>query len=196
MEEIYTRRSIRRYKPDGVSTDIIDEILNAGRSAPSGKNKQPWRFLVYGGEKKAEMLKVMKKGLDREKKEKTLLPDSRYGLSDAFHTLKIMQMAPIIVMVINNYGKNPFSDITPDDRFTEIIDSLSVGAAIQNMLLRAENLGVGTLWVGNTCFAYPELIEYMKTDGQLVGAVVLGYADEMPEARPRKELSELVTYYL
>lgn len=196
MEEIYTRRSIRKYKEEPVSKDILEQILDAGRMAPSGKNKQPWRFLVYGGEKKAELLEVMKKGLDREQKKEAMLPASGYGLPDAFHTLKIMKKAPIIIMVVNPYGKNPFSGITADERFTEIIDSLSVGASIQNILLKAQALGIGTLWVGNTCFAYAELTEYMEIEGQLVGAVALGYADEEPDARPRKELAELVTYYL
>lgn len=196
MEEIYTRRSIRKYKQDQVSEEILERILDAGRMAPSGKNKQPWRFLVYGGKKKAQLLEIMQKGLEREQKSKAMLPASGYGLPDAFHTLKIMKKAPIIIMVVNPYGKNPFSGITADDRFTEIIDSLSVGASIQNMLLKAQALGLGTLWVGNTCFAYAELIECMGIEGQLMGAVALGYADEKPAVRPRKELAELVTYYL
>lgn len=196
MEEIYTRRSIRKYKQDQVSEEILERILDAGRMAPSGKNKQPWRFLVYGGERKAQLLEIMQKGLEREQKREAMLPASGYGLPDAFHTLEIMKKAPIIIMVVNPYGKNPFSGITADDRFTEIIDSLSVGASIQNMLLKAQALGLGTLWVGNTCFAYAELIEYMGIEGQLMGAVALGYADEEPAVRPRKELAELVTYYL
>lgn len=196
MEEIYTRRSIRKYKQDQVSEEILERILDAGRMAPSGKNKQPWRFLVYGGERKAQLLEIMQKGLEREQKREAMLPASGYGLPDAFHTLEIMKKAPIIIMVVNPYGKNPFSGITADDRFTEIIDSLSVGASIQNMLLKAQALGLGTLWVGNTCFAYAELIEYMGIEGQLMGAIALGYADEEPAVRPRKELAELVTYYL
>ena len=196
MEEIYTRRSIRKYKQEPVSKDVLEQILDAGRVAPSGKNKQPWKFLIYGGEKKANLLTVMKKGLEREQKKEAMLPASRYGLPDAFHTLKIMEKAPVTIMVVNPYGKNPFSDITADERITEIVDSLSVGASIQNMLLKAQALGLGTLWVGNTCFAYAELTEYMEIEGQLMGAVALGYADEEPDARPRKELTELVTYYL
>ncbi|MDE6760454.1 MAG: nitroreductase [Lachnospiraceae bacterium] len=196
MDEIYTRRSIRKYKQEPVSENILEQILDAGRVAPSGKNKQPWRFLVYGGERKAQLLAVMQKGLEREQKKEARLPASGYGLPDAFHTLQIMKKAPVIIMVVNPYGKNPFSNITADERFTEIIDALSVGASIQNMLLKAQALGLGTLWVGNTCFAYAELMEYMEIEGQLMGAVVLGYADEEPVARPRKELAELVTYYL
>lgn len=195
-KEIYARRSIRKYKQDEVPEAVLSQILDAARMAPSGKNKQPWRFVVYGGDKKAELLSAMKSGIQREHRGEPLLPESAYGLPDAVNTLRIMQEAPLVVMVVNPYGKSPFESITADERVTEIIDSLSIGAAVQNMLLKAEELGVGTLWVGNTCFAYPELAAYMQAKGQLAGGVVLGYADEMPAARPRKALSDLVEYCL
>jgi nitroreductase len=195
-KEIYDRRSIRKYKQDEVPVDVLNQILDAARMAPSGKNKQPWRFAVYGGDKKTKLLSAMKSGIRRERRGDSLLPESAYGLPDAVNTLRIMQEAPVVVMVVNPYGKSPFNGITTDERVTEIIDSLSIGAAIQNMLLKAEELGVGTLWIGNTCFAYPELVDYMQVKGQLIGGVALGYANEMPEARPRKNLSDLVEYCL
>lgn len=194
-DAIYNRRSIRRYKPDKVSIDILNKILDAGRVAPSGKNKQPWKFLVYGGEKKEELLAAMKSGINRERKGEALLPASRFGLPDAWNTLRIMNEAPIVVMVLNTSGKSPFENITADERVTEIVDALSIGAAVENMLLKAEDLGIGTLWIANTCFAYPELTGYMNIKGQLVGAVALGYANEMPEVRPRKQLEDIAEYH-
>ena len=196
IDAIYNRRSIRKYKPDEVSIDILNKILDAGRVAPSGKNKQPWKFFVYGGEKKEELLAAMQSGMNRERKGEALLPASHLGLPDAWNTLRIMKEAPVVVMVLNTSGKSPFDDITADERVTEIVDTLSIGAAVENMLLRAEGLGIGTLWIANTCFAYPELIKYMNTEKQLVGAIALGYANEKPVARPRKKLSDIVEYYL
>lgn len=195
-EEIYTRRSIRKYKSDRVPIEILEQILDAGRAAPSGKNKQPWRFLVYGGERKAELLSAMKSGIERERKGNALLPASGYGLPDAVNTLRVMRKAPVVIMVLNICGKSPFDSITADERVTEIVDTLSIGAAIENMLLKAQELGIGTLWIANTCFAYPELTGYMDTKHQLVGAVALGYANEKPEERPRKQLADIVEYYL
>ncbi len=61
-------------------------------------------------------------------------------------------------------------------------------------LLEAERLGIGTLWIANTCFAYPELTESINGQGQLIGAVALGYADEAPRQRPRKMLDDIVEY--
>jgi nitroreductase len=97
-------------------------------------------------------------------------------------------------MVLNTDGRNPFMSIEADERFTELNDTLSIGAFIENMLLEAESLGIGSLWVGNTCFAYSELTAYMETKEQLIGAVALGYADESPSQRPRIPFESIVEF--
>lgn len=194
LDVILRRRSIRRYKQTEIPPETVNEILEAGRLAPSGKNRQPWRFLVYGGEPKRRLLETMEAGISREAGQEALLPESAHGLPDARNTLRIMRGAPLLIMVFNPHGKPPFDAITADERFAEIVDSLSIGAAIENMLLTAEAMGIGSLWIANTCFAYPELVSHMKITGQLIGAVALGYADEQPAQRPRKPLEELVEY--
>ena len=136
----------------------------------------------------------MERGLEREYKGEAVLPKSRFGLSDARHTLHIMRQAPVVLIILNTNGTSPFLPIDEDKRVSEICDSLSIGAFIQNMLLKAQELGLGTLWIANTCFAYPELVEYLQTEEQLIGAVALGYPDEEPAARPRKELEEIVEW--
>ena len=197
IAEIENRRSIRKYRPDPVPSDLLEQILSAGRAAPSGKNKQPWKFIVFGGLPKKELLMQMEAGLERELSGRTCLPASGYGLPDAVNTLKIMKQAPVVILIMIPGGKSPFEPLpAPDERFTEIVDSLSAGAAIENMLLQAEHLGLGTLWIANTCFAYPELTGWLKMPGQLLGAVALGYAAEKPAARPRKPLEQIVEYRL
>ncbi len=56
MECIKTRRSIRKYKEDDIPQDIIDEIIDCGRHAPSGHNKQPWSFIIVRDRNKIEKL--------------------------------------------------------------------------------------------------------------------------------------------
>ena len=194
METIENRRSIRKYKNTPVPREILDEIINAGRLAPSGKNKQPWMFLVYGGQEKDKLLDQMDKGIQRESGANPLLPRSGYGLSDARNTLRVMKEAPVIIVILNSHGKSPFESLTVDERFTEIVDTLSIGAAIQNMLLQAEEQGLGTLWITNTCFAYPELSACIGTEHQLIGAIALGYGAENPPQRPRKGMEDIVEY--
>lgn len=190
---IFTRRSIRKFSKREVSISLINEMINAARMAPSAKNRQPWRFIVLGGERKTEFERCMERGLLREETE-SILPRSGFGLPDAKNTLNIMRTAPLLIVVVNTNGISPFVPIDSDARVTEICDTLSIGAAIQNMLLTAENLGLGTLWIANTCFAYTELTEFLQENGQLVGTVAVGYSAETPVQRSRKGLDEISEY--
>lgn len=93
MDYIKERRSIRKYKAQLLDKKIIDEIIKAGILAPSAKNRQPWKFIVYSEKTKNELLVEMEKGLFRERDDNSLLPNSKNGLADAFNTLKIMREA-------------------------------------------------------------------------------------------------------
>ena len=107
-----------------------------------------------------------------------------------------MMQAPILIVILNTNGKSPLDEIDTDNRVTEICDTLSIGASIENMLLKATEIGLGTLWIANTCYGYKELTEYLGTTQQLVGAIALGYTDENPTQRPRKKMEDIVEYRL
>lgn len=193
---IYSRRSIRKYLNTPVPKEMIEQVIDAARMAPSAKNRQPWKYIVFGGEQKKELLTQMEIGIKREESEEAFLQNSKQGIPDAKNTLKIMKEAPVIIVVLNTNGNTPFQELKVEDRFTEICDSLSIGASIQNILLKAEEIGLGTLWIANTCFAYRQLTEYLDTTEQLIGAVAIGYSDEKPLQRPRKQMDEIVEYRL
>ncbi|MBC7287233.1 MAG: nitroreductase family protein [Armatimonadetes bacterium] len=57
MEAIRTRRSIRAYKPDPVPEDVLLEVLDAARLAPSAGNRQPWLFVVVRDQAVKDQLK-------------------------------------------------------------------------------------------------------------------------------------------
>lgn len=194
MKEITERRSIRKYKVNAVNKADIETILKAGILAPSAKNRQPWKYYVYDGSEKEKLLECMESGLLRERDGKKLLPNSQNGLSDAFNTLRIMREAPILIIIENTNGISPFVEIDVDNRVTEICDTLSIGASVQNILLTATELGYGTLWIANTCFAYDELVKFIDIKGQLVGAISLGVPNEMPNQRPRKKFNDIVEF--
>ncbi len=98
MEEhdpIFTRRSIRRFLKREVPAELINKMLEAAIQAPSAKNRQPWRFIVFGGEQKADFERCMERGILREENAEALLPRSRFGLPDAKNTLRIIKEAPL-----------------------------------------------------------------------------------------------------
>ena len=105
-----------------------------------------------------------------------------------------MDEAPCLIVVLNTNGKTPFTAIDNEKRIVEICDSLSIGAAIENMILAATEHDLGTLWIANTCFAYNDIVEYLNTEDQLIGIVAVGHSAEAPAKRPRKRMTRIVEY--
>ncbi len=193
ISEIEDRRSIRKFKALPVETEKLEAILQAALKAPSGKNKQPWKYVVLTGERKNEMVGVMLQGI--EQIEKSLFGKKIVGLADAKNTAKIMKEAPVVIMVLDRFSKNLFKMMLPTDKIAATINALSIGASIQNLLLEAQALGLGTLWIGNTFFAYDSLMKWLNTKHSLVSAIAVGYPNQTPLPRPRKEFDEMITFY-
>ena len=63
---IYDRRSIRKYQDREVPTEYIEQLIDAARMAPSAKNRQPWKYIVYTGDGKQKLTDAMEKGIERE----------------------------------------------------------------------------------------------------------------------------------
>ena len=193
-EEFFSsRKSIRKYKPDMIPESDIRKIVEAARVAPSAKNRQPWRFIVTSGEEKENVLREMEKGINKSKKSLFMPKKFRNGMASADNTLRIMREAPVVIFVFNTLSGNPYPPVFAGKRVSEIHNTLSIGAAIENMLLQAAQLGIGSLWIGNTVYAHKELIKFFGTKEQLISAVALGYPDEAPEQRPKKSLDEIMT---
>ncbi len=193
LSAISDRRSIRRYKDTPVAKQLIEEILQAGILAPSSKNRQPWRFIVVTGNAKDEMIQVIEKGFKRERLD-PLLPQSGQYLRGAEHTLSIMKQAPVTIFIVNPLGLSISDPVTLEQRIYEICNAQSIGAAIQNMTLTATELGLGSLWICDTYFAYKELLSWLNTDGELFAALSVGYADENPQSRGRKGIAEVAQW--
>lgn len=193
IKEIVERRSVRKYRSESVPKELIEKILKAGILAPSSKNRQPWKFIVTTGKSKDEMTEVMRSGLEREK-ETPFLPESAEYLSGAEYTLKIMRQAPVVIFIVNRIGVDMQDTLTLDERISEICNAQSIGAAIENMTLEAAALGLGSLWICDTYFAYPDLMKWLNTEGELYAALAIGYADEAPKARPRRSMEETVEW--
>ena len=194
IKEIENRRSIRKYKRHEISKEIIEDIIYSATLAPSAKNRQPWKFIVYQGEEKSKLVDVMHQGIKLEKITHKLMPEWAFAIPDAENTVRVMEEAPCLIAVLNTNQKTPFDSIEDEKRIVEICDSLSIGAAIENMILTATSYGLGTLWIANTCFSYNELIDFIETDSQLTGIVAIGFANEAPAKRPRKPVADIVEY--
>jgi nitroreductase len=187
IEAIAARRSIRAFKDEELPDEAVTKILTAASQAPSGKNRQPWRFVVIRGEKRAEMVGVLRDAIEA-------LKSRGEDTGSAEWTANVMEQAPLAVFVFNAHGIDPWLEHSTDQIFQELVDVQSIGAAIENMLLAATDLGIGSLWIADVLEAVTELKTWLKEDGQLVAAVSFGVPNEAPDARPRKPLGEIVRF--
>ena len=96
--------------------------------------------------------------------------------------------------MFNPEGLDPWLTRSVDQVWSDVVNLQSIGAAIQNMLLAAVELGVGSLWICDVFYAYRELTAWLGETHQMIAAVSFGYPDEAPGPRPRKPVSEVTTW--
>jgi F420 biosynthesis protein FbiB-like protein len=187
LEAIEQRRSIRKFRDTPIPDEVVEKIIHAATLAPSGKNRQPWRFIVVRQDKRADMVRAMREGIARFR-------ERGVGPGSSEWTAKVMEQAPVTVFVFNDgaeYAQMP-RDI--GGFFMNSVDVQSIGAAIQNMLLAALDMGVGSLWICDVLYAYEELCNWLGQTHQMIAAVSFGYPDEQPKARPRKSVGEVTEW--
>jgi nitroreductase len=174
IDAIRGRKSIRRFKDTSVQVELVREVLDAANYAPSAKRGEQWRFAVLTGDAKAVFLEFFDAELDRFIEE--------HGAKEAGsskNSCRIMGEAPVLVIVWNS-GEHGW-----------ITEEHSVAAAIQNMLLRAYDLGLGSLWIGDVYYAYDAIRQYFGKEWKLSGAVLLGYPDGEGASFNRKTVDEV-----
>ena len=182
-DAIKSRRSIRKYKQIDVSDYIIGDLIDFARLAPSAKNRQPWEFLIVRGTVKNEIADIM---LEQLKHSRVSLERKIYNAKSSVKaTAYIMKEAPVLILVFRYR----------DDNWI-IGDSLSIGAAIENICLRATDLGIGSLWIRDIVYTQKEIAKLVgKDDMELISAISIGYPNEKPKQRKRKKLNEILEWY-
>ena len=182
LEAIKTRRSIRKYKSTPVGDKTIELVLEAARWAPSWKNSQCWRFIVV-----------------RDSKIKNKLADTLIAVSAdrPNRAAEAIRNAPVAIVACAELGKSGYSAREPRQPVTdkgEFWYMFDVALAMQNLVLAAHSLGLGTVYIG--AFDAEEVASILGVPEGfcVVSMTPLGYPDEEPPIRPREELSEIVFY--
>ncbi len=186
FDAIYTRRSIRKYKPDPVDDSTIEKILEAGRWAPSWANTQCWHFVVIRDpDIKAKLTESMSK---------IELPDR---VMDNPATAA-MNTVPVVIVVCAKMGKSGVGHKSAEGNIVYGTDKgdwfmFDTALAVQNMVLAAHALGLGTVIIG--AFDAPQVEEAINVpEGyRVVILFPVGVPDTEGRTPPRKELSEIVT---
>jgi nitroreductase len=165
LDIIRRRRSVRRYKPDPIPEDVFLRVMEAARLAPSGKNSQPWRFIVV---RDAEM---------------------RGRLAAASRNQTFMAKAPVI-LVACGYPDRSY----PKQGNYMKSWPIDVSCAVDHLMLQATEEGLGTCWIGafeeKDVKAYLGIPEEVR----VLALTPLGYPDEDPVSRGRRPLEDILSY--
>ncbi len=164
---IIGRRAVRNFRDKDVSFKLVNDCLNAARHAPSAGNSQSWKFIVVR---------------DKETKNRIV------GLCEAHEW---MSSAPVLVVAcadLHKIGKYYGA------RGEALYAVQNLAAAIQNMLLKAYDLGMSSCWVGN--FDEESLIRMLNipSDARPQAIVCLGYSNEEVEPTGREPLDNFVFF--
>jgi nitroreductase len=180
LEAIKTRRSIRKYKTTPVDDRTIETVLEAARWAPSWHNTQCRRFVVA-----------------RDTDIKNKLADTLIAVSAdrPNRAAEAMRQAPVVIIACAEVGKSGYSAPEPKKPVTdkgEFWYMFDTALAMQNLTLAAHSLGLGTVHTGAFDAKMVAKILGVPEGVCVVSMTPLGYPDEEPPVRPRKELSEIV----
>lgn len=168
IETIMSRRSIRKYKPEPVSRETMETILECGINAPNGMNKQSWEIRVVDN------------------------PDFINGITEVYKKANpkaaedpsfknMFRNAPTVVFIAHDPGYD--------------CSQIDCGLLGENMILSAWSMGIGSCCLGGPVRfinTNPEAAPYLQKLGfsegyRLLYCIAFGHPDETPDAKPRKK---------
>lgn len=187
-----TRRSIRHFKQDPVSINIIQKILETATYAPSAHNRQPWRFIVVTDEtEKYQLANSMAVDFRRDL-ERDQVPEDEI-LARLEKSRRQITLSPVIIFLCMDMSD---MDVYPDTLRAEaekIMAIQSTANAGMQLLLAAHAEGLGCVWTCAPLFA-PNTIKttFRSSDTwEPQGMFLLGYPAETPQVRKRKPIFEI-----
>lgn len=158
------RRSIRRYRPDPVPPELLEQVLEAGRWAPSASNRQPWHFVVVQ---------------DREMRRQVAQHAAVFMIKWAH-----AEEAPVLIILCGDASSRAYQRFLHED----------IGLAGSQMMLQAKALGLGTCWLGGLDRKAIADVIQLPEDMVVIGLLTLGFPAEDPPPTRRRSLADVVHY--
>lgn len=207
LDMIYNRKSVRKFKDVEVPREDILKMLEAATEAPSPKHQQNWNFVVITSKELInKMVEIVAKSHEKigeiaktEKDRKIHMSVLKYYTS--------FKNAPAVVMVYSKpYDMIEYKILKENGATKEVLDVLvspqsaaqAIGAAVENFLLAATEMGYGSCYMTGPTHAKAELeklIGFEKPNYELMSMISVGIAeDNTPAKLPRKPLQEVVTF--
>ena len=183
IEAIQRRTSVRRFRPEPVERRTIEQLLDCAVRAPNHKLTEPWRFAVLTGAARDRFAQLRA----RHRLERYADPASADALTgvDKVRREALGTPAFVVVMCAND----------PDERTREE-DYAATMMAVQNFMIAAQSLGLGTYIRTGGIMRDSELTELAQVpEGfRVVGVVSLGYPEQPDPPRRRRPVQELTRW--
>ena len=193
LRTINARHSVRTFTRDDVPDEEIGVLLHAANAAPSAHNQQAWRFIILRGDKKQELAQLV-----------TMRASAFPRPAQALLRMaaKSILSAPVVIAVANTgdligHGTELFKvekDMAHD--FFRTMEIQSSAAAVENILLAATSLGLGTVWLGILYIMKDEVLRFLGEPGGEFMAVVPVGRPARTGSGPRKQSLESKVRYL
>ncbi|MCS7122165.1 MAG: nitroreductase family protein [Archaeoglobaceae archaeon] len=166
LKLLFERVSIRKFKSDDVSDEIVKTLLEAGNAAPSAGNLQARDFVVVRD------------------------PDRKLKLAKAALNQMFIAEAPVVIVVCANYPKS----MRVYGERGKLYAEQDATAAVENILLAVTALGLGAVWIG--AFSEGKVSEILNLPNYVrpIAMIPIGYPAEKPSKRSRYPI-EYLTHY-
>jgi len=192
--DFQTRRSIRRYRNEPVSRDVIIDLLNKAIWAPSAHNRQPWRFAVVDDVVQKEALARAMGDRLRRDLQADYVPEDVIE-ADVSRSYRRITSAPVVIILSLSMVD---MDVYPDERrnWNEFLMAVqSTAMAGQNFMLAAHRTGLGTCWMCAPLFSGDVVKGSLELpdDWQPQALITVGYPAEVRE-KTRKPLEASVIW--
>jgi nitroreductase len=187
LKIVQRRRSVRVYKSGKVSDQQLATIFEAARWAPSGANTQPWEFVVTRDRKK--MKRVREIYANEWKQRKREDPFHYKGLKKDY-----VGDVSVLVLVCGDARTKQVYLTTRQPADREKLFQASIANAVEQMMLAAASMNLGTVWVSVREEVEPGLRELFEVPEplRLLWVVPIGHARSWPKAKPRRAVAAFV----
>lgn len=199
-----TRRSIRKYQDKDIPNEDIQYFIDAAVSAPSGCNSQCWKFIAIKDRdiinkiesavlaKVESILEIKKDEIPQDyisSKNKMVSFFKKAPVIIAVFMTKAEFYDPIFISALKEHGYNDHDIMNLFANY----DLLSIGAAIQNMLLAIHEKGYGACWMNEPAIAGKEINEVLgvSPEQKFISIIPIGIPAYTPKNKAMKDMNEV-----
>jgi nitroreductase len=183
QELVRARHSTRDFDSKPVEREKLERIISAAGEAPSAQNEQPWRFFVaQGGARKELGGLIAQTTIHLSEYMDVLGPD---GFEEAARWYSELGKAPVLIAVASP---------GVEDSLLKLNRHLSVGAALENLLLATVDEGLAACNITFSHWVEDEIADFLglPEDWEVLTIVALGYPGDMPPRAPERRTDDAV----